>query len=1024
MTWRIPTSLKVTVPLILLGFAATLSTVNLLYHVPHAERAEEEDSRKRLAQEVSRLQSTLEYLLLKGDESVAQREISVLAHNHDVVLAAMTDDQQTVIAATRRAWLGRKIADVLPKFDLDRAAEAIRQRRAGLTVSDDGNELLGYAGILMGGGSDELRPSRTGSLFLAYDLARYKAEARRQVVQQSIYWAGWVTALALAMWLVFHFVITRRTARLVDAAEQIAAGNLAARSGLKGTDELARLSRSFDAMAMEVAETQTRLRQDIDERARVQRKLEESETRLQQILNNAAAVVCVKDIEGRFLFVNRQWERLYHFEQRDVVGRTELECLPEDIARTFRANDMLVLARDAPMEFEETARLDGSVHTYISNKFPLHDATGAAYGVCTVSTDITERKRADEALRISEASYRAIFDAAEDAIFVHDIETGAIVDANPRACSLFGYTLGELRDVEIGVLGSGAHPYTQDDAMALFARAVAGEEMRIEWHGRRNDGTLRWLEIFGKRVTIGGQDRILALARDITDRKSAEEALLASEEQYRAMFNASIDGLALWTGAGVVVDTNPALRRMYGYDDAEFTALPTDRWAGLSRYPDFLRVVASGQPVRLEVTEARKDGSALELEVHGVPMQYQGEPHVLTITRDITENKRAAAELARQRESSYQREKLAALGSLLAGVSHELNNPLSVVVARAVLLEERGDGATQVAAMKIRTAAERCARIVRTFLAMARQQPPERGPVAINEVVTAALDIAAYGLRTGGVDVALDLADGLPLVLADPDQMHQVLLNLVINAQQSLQEQPGPRRLRVTSRFDAGAGSVRIVVADNGPGIPPHLRARVFEPYFTTKPIGVGTGVGLAVSLGIVEAHGGTLTVHCPPDGGAEFTITLPVEDAQAAPAEPRAAPHANTRPRTILVVDDEADIRDMLAEILSAAGHRVHTADSGREALARMSAEHHDVILSDLRMPDLDGRALYAEIERRWPGRTRHVVFVTGDTLTAALAEFVASSGRPVIEKPFLPSEVRRVVAELLVDDEIASPD
>ncbi|MEO8756054.1 MAG: ATP-binding protein, partial [Casimicrobiaceae bacterium] len=491
-----------------------------------------------------------------------------------------------------------------------------------------------------------------------------------------------------------------------------------------------------------------------------------------------------------------------------------------------------------------------------------------------------------------------------------------------------------------------------------------------------------------------------------------------------AMFNASIDGLALWNNSGGLVDTNPALRRMYGYDDREFAALPTGRWAWLAQHPEFLGVVASGHPLRLEVTASRKDGSVIELEVHGVPMQYQGKPHVLTIARDITENRIAAAELVRQRESSHQREKLAALGSLLAGVSHELNNPLSVVVARAVLLEEQGDGATQVAAMKIRTAAERCARIVRTFLAMARQQPPERGPVAINEVVAAALDIAAYGLRTSGVDVALDLAQGLPLVLADADQLHQVLLNLMINAQQSLQGQPGPRRVRVTSRLDADAASLRIVVADNGPGIPAHLRARVFEPYFTTKPVGIGTGVGLAVSLGIVEAHGGTLSVRCPPEGGAEFTITLPAEPVPAARAERGIAARASNDQRTILIVDDEAEIRETLAEILSGAGHRVRTAISGREALARMTAEHHDVILSDIRMPDMDGCALYAEIERRWPGRTRHVVFITGDTLTATLAEFVASSRRPVIEKPFLPSEVRRVVAELLADGEIAAPD
>ena len=187
MSFRLPASLNDTVPLILLAFAAILSAVNLLYHVPKAERAAEDTGRERLAQEMSRLQSTLEYLLLKGDFTVAQHEIEVLAHDHDVILAALTNERQQVVAATKRAWLGRSVAEVLPQFDLDQAAGAIRERRAEVTTDANADVLLGYAGVLIGGEREELRPYRTGTLFLAYDLRRYKTEARAQVLQQSYY---------------------------------------------------------------------------------------------------------------------------------------------------------------------------------------------------------------------------------------------------------------------------------------------------------------------------------------------------------------------------------------------------------------------------------------------------------------------------------------------------------------------------------------------------------------------------------------------------------------------------------------------------------------------------------------------------------------------------------------------------------------------------------------------------------------------------------------------------------------------
>ena len=231
---------------------------------------------------------------------------------------------------------------------------------------------------------------------------------------------------------------------------------------------------------------------------------------------------------------------------------------------------------------------------------------------------------------------------------------------------------------------------------------------------------------------------------------------------------------------------------------------------------------------------------------------------------------------------------MSALGSLLAGVAHELNNPLSVVVGHASLLEDFApDGAIRERALKIRTAADRCARIVRTFLAMARSKPRQRTAVQLNDTIGEALEIVAYGLRTADVEVVRVLAPDLPPVWADGDQLHQVFANLFVNAQQALQSVPPPRRLTVTSGFDADA--VWVEVADNGPGVPADIAHRIFEPFFTTKPQGIGTGVGLSVCHGIVAAHDGEIRLEARPQQGATFVVRLPRTTVEV--AEPTRTP-------------------------------------------------------------------------------------------------------------------------------------
>jgi two-component system NtrC family sensor kinase len=387
------------------------------------------------------------------------------------------------------------------------------------------------------------------------------------------------------------------------------------------------------------------------------------------------------------------------------------------------------------------------------------------------------------------------------------------------------------------------------------------------------------------------------------------------------------------------------------------------------------------------------------------------------LQREIAERRRAEEQLQRQQEALLQREKLAAMGSLLASVAHELNNPLAIIMVQSDLLrEEASTGPLAERAAKIAQAAERSVRIVKSFLTLARQRAPERAAMELNNVVAEAVELLAYSLQVDNIEVDCHLAAELPTLWADPHQLQQVVVNLLSNAHQAMQAMATPRRLTISTQADATRRCVQLTVADTGPGIPHELQQRIFEPFFTTKPLGLGTGLGLSLCQGIVESHGGTIHVESTLGQGAVFRIELPVEDAPVAvPPPPPVDTLSKPQGGTILVVDDESGITSALAYLLQCDGYQVETAANGRIALEKLRERTYDLLLSDLRMPELDGMGLYEALAQHYPHLLPRLIFLTGDTLNAETTRRLEQVGAPRLSKPFTAPEVRRVVQQAL---------
>jgi PAS domain S-box-containing protein len=740
-----------------------------------------------------------------------------------------------------------------------------------------------------------------------------------------------------------------------------------------------------------------------------QRQLDALAERYRCVVEMSNDAILITDPERRISFANPSAIALFGYGSA-LLGMSVARTVAEEMREEVRQREDGALRGERQRYETVVRRADGDRRTVEVATAPLEER-GAVVGIVASLRDVTEERRARDAVMQSEARYRNLFESATDAIYTVDLD-GSFTSVNEATVRLAGLSKTDLLGRSPGIM------FDEEELTFVkekFRHAVAGNPVRFECHVRRADGERRLISVTNTPIRAGRDVvGVLGVARDITDERARAAALERSEARYTRLMESASDGIFTVDAAGRFTSVNRALERGVGRSRDELHGAP---FAGvvdardLTAAQQLLRDTFGGQRCRGALRYHAADGAVRHGSLITSPVVEDGTiVGALGIMRDVTDDQRLAEQLLQQ-------EKLAAVGQLVSGVAHELNNPLAGVLAYAQLLLSScaaEDAETRQAVETIHHEATRAAKIVSSLLTFARRQTSECADADINAIVADTLALRRYALRAAGIELDVSHDPSLPHTWADPFQLQQVVLNLVTNAEQALAEWLGPRRIGVRTTHEDG--EIVIAVSDTGPGVPEGESDRIFNPFFTTKPVGQGTGLGLSISDGIVRQHGGQIRVESAPGRGATFVLRIPVQtapplDERSAVADEATLP-AMDGGRRLLVVDDEPAMRTAIGNFLSSLGHGVTVAAGGHEARALLDRNEYDVVLLDLRMPDLGGDDLYRELVQRDPRHARRVVFVTGDTHNAQARHFLAEAGRPSVSKPFQLDDLATVVA------------
>jgi PAS domain S-box-containing protein len=760
---------------------------------------------------------------------------------------------------------------------------------------------------------------------------------------------------------------------------------------------------------------------DISARKEAKEALRESESRLRAVLRYTPAIIYLKDRQGRFTLINRAFEDAFEVSQDEILGKTDFDLMPAEMAATFRRHDEQVMELGQPLQVEETAiQPDGEQHVALSNKFPMYDAEGELCGVGGISTDITARKQMEEALLESEQKYRTLFESALNPIFIAD-DQGRYVDANPAALEFLECDRETLLGKRVWDFSPpGSLERDQQEHAPFVGRRTLETEYFVH-------GEIKTLLLSVTPLELKGETVLYGIGQDITERKRAEEerARLAAQvreqaQQMEQILTTVPTGVLLLDAEWRVLRANPTAKGdLAELADVNVGDLLTH--LGDRPLPDLL----TSPPTRGLWHEVKSDGSTFEVIARSMltstskdagPMSEQW----VLVINDVTREREIRSQLQQQ-------ERLAAVGQMAAGIAHDFNNIMAVVVLYAQLSLRTPNLPAKIGERLqiISQQAKRATDLIEQILDFSRRAMLERRPLDLLPLLKEQVKLLERTLPEH-IEIQLDYEPEIYTIHADPTRMQQMITNLAVNARDAMPEGGTLRialeRMTLTPDqtpplLEMEAGDwLRLSVADTGTGIPPEVLPHIFEPFFTTKQPGEGSGLGLPQVHGIVGLHGGYIDVETRVGEGTTFIIYLPAmaQKPTEAPGE-EVAEMPLGHGETILVVEDEEVVRAALVATLEQLNYRVLQASNGQEALniLALRADEITLVLSDFVMPVMGGRRLFGAMQQQ--GFDLPVVLLSGHPLEDELREMQDQGLADWMLKPPNIEQLAKVLAQAL---------